>query len=202
MSTTRRRALGAALAAPLLTRFTGQAWADEVSADRAPDALGTISDGWVEVRWTANDAQRMAVDLNLLIEGAPALVDFGAGDTVYAALKPGQQFSLSASKALSWFVQLGGEPYATGRNTRAEGWAHVMDKQRATAIAVAGFGGQAQDRIDRAGYRCREVETATRSVGTGDRARGRSVDRREHGASARAVVASRRRSTDRKRQGG
>ena len=40
------------------------------------------------------------------------------------------------------------EPYATGRNTRAEGWAHVMDKHRATAIAVAGFGDQTQDRIE------------------------------------------------------
>jgi len=47
MSTTRRGALGAAIAAPLLTRFTGTA-----SADAAPDAFGRISDGWVEVRWT------------------------------------------------------------------------------------------------------------------------------------------------------
>lgn len=46
MSTTRRGALGAALATPLLGRLTGTA-----SADAAPNNLGTISDGWVEVRW-------------------------------------------------------------------------------------------------------------------------------------------------------
>lgn len=51
MSTTRRGALGAALTAPLLATFmTGTS---EASADAAPgDKLGTISDGWVEVRWT------------------------------------------------------------------------------------------------------------------------------------------------------
>jgi len=52
MSTTRRGALGAALVAPLLARFTGTASADEATADQVPNALGTISDGWVEVRWT------------------------------------------------------------------------------------------------------------------------------------------------------
>ena len=48
------------------------------------------SKSWVEVRWTAARVSSMAVDLNLLIEGPPTLVDFGASDTVYAALKTGQ----------------------------------------------------------------------------------------------------------------
>jgi hypothetical protein len=32
--------------------------------------------------------------------------------------------------------------------SRAEGWVHVMDKQRATAIAIAGFGSETRDRIE------------------------------------------------------
>jgi hypothetical protein len=41
---------------------------------------------------------------------------------------------------MEWSVTLGGEPYASGRSNTVEGWAHVMDAQRATAAAVAGFG--------------------------------------------------------------
>jgi hypothetical protein len=109
------------------------------------------SKSWIEVRWTVDDPERwvsgMMVDLNLLIEGAPTLVDFGANNTVYAALKPGQRIELSAAPP-SWFVNLDGQPYASSLKSRAEGWAHVMDKLRATAIAVAGFGAEARDRIE------------------------------------------------------
>jgi len=114
------------------------------------------SKSWIEVRWTVEDPERwvsaMMADLTLLIEGAPTLVDFGANNTVYAALKPGQRIGLSAappdSASPAWFVHLDGQPYASGLKSRAEGWAHVMDKQRATAIAVAGFGAESRDRIE------------------------------------------------------
>jgi hypothetical protein len=86
--------------------------------------------------------------LNLLIEGPPALVDFGANSTVYAALKPGQRIALSAAPQQGWFVHLGDDLYASGMRSRAEGWVHVMDKQRATAIAIAGFGSETRDRIE------------------------------------------------------
>ncbi|MFJ2442910.1 MULTISPECIES: hypothetical protein [unclassified Streptomyces] len=46
MSATRRNVLGAALAAPLLAQFTGTASAAEA------EKYGTVSDGWIEVRWT------------------------------------------------------------------------------------------------------------------------------------------------------
>ena len=109
------------------------------------------SKSWIEVRWTVDDPGRsvsgMMADLNLLLEGATTLVDFGANDTVYAALKPGQRIQLSAETS-SWFVHLGADLYASGKNSRAEGWAHVMDSQRATAIAVAGFGAESRDRIE------------------------------------------------------
>lgn len=108
------------------------------------------SKSWVEVRWTVEDPEGwisgMMADLNLLIEGPPALVDFGANDTVYAALKASQRFVLSAT-APGWFVHLNDELYASGAVAAAEGWAHVMDKQRATAIAVAGFGDGTRDQI-------------------------------------------------------
>lgn len=88
MSATRRGALGVALAAPLLARFTGTA-----AADAAPGGLGTISDGWVEVRWTPQ-AQAQLDRFEAVVEAAaPARlltdsqgsgvwfpVRFGAGD--------------------------------------------------------------------------------------------------------------------------
>jgi hypothetical protein len=108
------------------------------------------SKAWIEVRWTVDDPERlitgMIADLNLLIEGPPTLVDFGANDTVYAALKAAQRFVLSSSET-GWFVNLNDEPYASSTKSPAEGWAHVMDKQRATAIAIAGFG-ETRDRIE------------------------------------------------------
>jgi hypothetical protein len=109
------------------------------------------SKAWIEVRWAVDDPERlvtgMIADLNLLIEGPPTLVDFGANDTVYAALKPAQRFVLSSS-APGWLVKLNDEPYASSTKSKAEGWAHVMDKQRATAIAIAGFGEEIRDRIE------------------------------------------------------
>ena len=67
------------------------------------------SKAWIEVRWKVDDPERlvtgMIADLNLLIEGPPTLVDFGANDTVYAALKAAQRFVLS-SNTPGWFVNL------------------------------------------------------------------------------------------------
>src|SRR5262245_20359247 len=109
------------------------------------------SKSWIEVRWTVEDPERlvagMIADLDLLVEGSPTLVDFGANNTVYAALKPGQRIQLSSEPG-SWLVDLAGQAYASGKNSRAEGWAHVMDQQRATAIAVAGFGADTRDHIE------------------------------------------------------
>jgi hypothetical protein len=113
------------------------------------------SKSWVEIRWKVDDPERwvssLIADLNLLIDGPPTLVDFGANDTVYDALRPNSTLALSAApvegSAPRWFVRLNDEPYASSSKP-AEGWAHVMDKQRATAIAVAGFGEETRDRIE------------------------------------------------------
>ncbi|HWG24366.1 hypothetical protein [Actinospica sp.] len=85
MNTTRRSALGAALAAPLLTRFTGTA-----SADAAPGKLGSISDGWVEVRWT-QEAQTQLEKFGAVVEAvAPArLVTDASGPGVRFPVRSG-----------------------------------------------------------------------------------------------------------------
>lgn len=85
MSTTRRGALGAALAAPLLTRFTGTA-----SADAAPGKLGTISEGWVEVRLT-QEAQALLDRFGARVDAvAPArLVSDARGPAVRFPVRSG-----------------------------------------------------------------------------------------------------------------
>ena len=112
------------------------------------------SKSWVEVTWTIADPDNfvsgMSAEVNLAIEGPRTLVDFGAGSAVYAALRPGQQAVLrgrylrdhatSEGDTSEWSVDVGGEPYASGRASVVEGWAHVMDSLRATAAAVADFG--------------------------------------------------------------
>jgi hypothetical protein len=79
------------------------------------------SKSWIEVRWSLDDPERwisgMMADINLLIESQPTLVDFGANNTVYAALKPGQNILLSAAPEAGsppWFVHLDGQLYASG----------------------------------------------------------------------------------------
>lgn len=113
------------------------------------------SKSWVEVRWMVDDPQRLVtgqiVDLNLNVEGPPSLVDFGAGSMVYAALKKGQRATLTAGAVKTgmplWAIDLDGEPYAGGMKLPVEGWAHVMDKQRAIAIAVDEFADGRKDSI-------------------------------------------------------
>ncbi|MBB0243712.1 hypothetical protein FNQ90_06200 [Streptomyces alkaliphilus] len=54
MSTTRRMVLGTAAAAPLLSQFAGT-----TSAAAADDKWGTMSDGWIEVRWTPRAGEQL-----------------------------------------------------------------------------------------------------------------------------------------------
>jgi hypothetical protein len=97
----------------------------------------------------------LGAELNLNVEGEPTLVDFGAGSLVYAALRLGQAAVLRAGSLPGgadadrprWETLVGPadrpHPYVVAprvaRGPGAEGWAHVMDRQRATAVAVAGF---------------------------------------------------------------
>jgi hypothetical protein len=118
------------------------------------------------VTWTVEDPKGfvagLEADLNLSIQGELALVDFGAGSYVYAHLRKGQQALMRHHGAgLPWETRVGPAkaptPYVVatqidGLNSleksakrpiysKAEGWAHVMDRERCTAVGVADFAG-------------------------------------------------------------
>jgi hypothetical protein len=118
-----------------------------------------ISRSWVRVDFTTDDPkgliEALGVDLNLNIEGEATLVDFGAGTSVYTTLKKGQSAVLRSGSLEKdrpgWQVLVGPTkapaPFVVmppDRPSKAEGWAHVMDRQRCTAVAVADF---AQERL-------------------------------------------------------
>ncbi|MFD8378250.1 hypothetical protein ACFV2X_06710 [Streptomyces sp. NPDC059679] len=86
MSAKRRSVLGAAMAAPLLAQFTGAA-----SATAAPGTLGTVSEGWAEVRWT-EQAQALLDRFQAVVEAvAPAqLVQDAQGRAIRFPVRSGQ----------------------------------------------------------------------------------------------------------------
>jgi hypothetical protein len=123
------------------------------------------SKSWVGVTWTVADPNGyvagLGAELYLNVQGEPTLVDFGAGSYVYAPLRSGQSARMRAGflgrtppeNALLWETLVGPagalKPYvvapADERGTPAEGWAHVMDRTRCTAVAVADFAAQGQE---------------------------------------------------------
>jgi hypothetical protein len=113
------------------------------------------SKSWVQVTWEIEDPHddiaALGADLNLNIQGEPTLVDLGAGSLVYGALKKGQTTVLRSGSGAKWETLLGPsgalKPYVVaGRDAgKAEGWAHVMDRQRCTAVAVADFAAAGQE---------------------------------------------------------
>jgi hypothetical protein len=125
------------------------------------------SKSWIQVEWTCADPSgsvaALGFELDLLLEAVPTVVDLGAGSTVYGQVKPGERMELVAGTsgesptkpAPAWSVLKGDgkslgvlAAAAPGGPGRAEGWAHVMDARRCTAVAVAGFGvGAARDRL-------------------------------------------------------
>jgi hypothetical protein len=121
------------------------------SVESAVEMEFPVTKSWVRVLWDVKDPNGyvagLGVDLNLNAEGEPTLVDFGAGSYVYAALHKGQVAKLRAG-APAWETLLGSaadlRPYVVApRNSqaKAEGWAHVMDRERCTAVAVQDFAG-------------------------------------------------------------
>jgi len=118
------------------------------------------SKSWVEARWTIDDTDgvvtRVGADLQLLLDSGPTLVDFGANNTVYGVLKANELMMLEAGHDLenAWLVRKGGPgrpiPFASATSKSAapaEGWAHIIDKSRCTALAVADFGRHHRDSI-------------------------------------------------------
>lgn len=147
-------------------RFEGvEALRGERAVQSKVDLTVPNSKSWIETRWTVEDPEGfvagLGLDLNLRIDDRPTLVDLGAISTVYSHLLDQEQIELCAGKApgLSdegrrWIVRKRrqGKPTFLAIPPRpdsegAEGWAHVMDSTRCTALAVAGFGRSARDRI-------------------------------------------------------
>jgi hypothetical protein len=122
-----------------------------------------ISKSWVRVTWTLadpkDDVAELGAELRLNVSAAPILVDFGAGSYVYATLRKNESAMLRAGRLDAaktdrpiWDTLLGPagkmSSYvvaAPGERRPAEGWAHVMDKQRCTAVAVEGFAEMGQE---------------------------------------------------------
>lgn len=137
----------------------------ERSVRSAVDMTFPNSKSWVETSWRVEDPQGdvagLGVDLRLELDPRPTLVDLGASSQVYGALRDRQRMELVAGsappltdKGRPWVVWKG-EPdrltsfvEASGPDSaRAEGWAHVMDATRCTAVAIGGFGRASRDRI-------------------------------------------------------
>jgi hypothetical protein len=127
-------------------------------------------------------------DLSLLIEGSPTLVDFGAGSMVYGQIQGAERMELVAGRAIGetepasgsgWTVLkgTGTNPPVTASSAAeshrpAEGWAHVMDSRRCSALAIAEFGRKgARDRIS-VGADGRARLSRDFSVGSGEPPRG------------------------------
>ncbi|TWV32551.1 hypothetical protein FRZ03_33210 [Streptomyces misionensis] len=134
MSATRRSVLGAAMAAPLLAQFTGTAAADTAG-------LGTVSDGWIEVRWTER-AQALLDRFQAVVEPvAPArLVEDAKGKAIRFPVRSGQgDPALADPQRAHGDARLGGgvqvrTPDATVRVTDLEG---VLRDGLASGKAVA-----------------------------------------------------------------
>ncbi|MFO0890631.1 MAG: hypothetical protein U0790_15990 [Isosphaeraceae bacterium] len=122
------------------------------------------SKSWVELNASIGDsgagpAYELGIDLDLAIEGSPTLVDLGATGTVYGTLQGEERLSLIGLPGAGWEVIKGDRrqdvlqakpPRGPGKpdSPNAEGWAHVMDATRCTAVAVADFGTRARDQIE------------------------------------------------------
>ncbi len=119
------------------------------------------SKSWIEVDWRIDDPrvqiETLGLASQLAVGEGPTLVDFGADSTVYTVLK-GQERAVMVSGRVrkgesdgpGWTIKKAkagesGETLATGERT-AEGWAHVMDQRRATAIGFEGFADTANRR--------------------------------------------------------
>jgi len=162
---------------------------DSATIDNRVQLDFPVSRSWVRLDWQLEDPDdRVAeisldVNLNLDVPTAriPNLVDFGAGTWVYARLGPGQVASLESRRAVggrpgqaaSWKVlrgtAKGSEPFVVSkpkRPVRAEGWVHLMDRQRCLALAVGAFGREQFESIEttaEGGVRIRRVFAARES---------------------------------------
>lgn len=119
---------------------------------------------WVDAQLRLDDPQNrieeMSLQLRLNLDQptrrSRTLVDLGAGRTIYRSLTTGSQVELRANRhgQPSWEVLRANQgqllPFVVAPEGAAfaEGWAHVMDRQRCLAIAFDRFGQQGPERIN------------------------------------------------------
>ncbi len=118
---------------------------------------------WVHAVWSIDgmpqDVDSFGAELELRLDGSEALVDFGAGDFVYATVTDEQAAQLAAGPRqkdhVPWQVLHGPRdrmhPIVVASNqvptSEVHGWAHVMDSRRCTALAIGDFGEEGEDSI-------------------------------------------------------
>ena len=136
------------------------------------DLTFPVSKSWVQVDWQIDDPRKavqlahakIVQNLNPPTEKEPTLVDLGASSLVYMSLTPGTVGTLRApgqvrdSKGAppAWEVLRGAadsvEPFvapsSSAESRSAEGWAHIMDRSRCLALAIAAFGRGSRDSIE------------------------------------------------------
>ncbi len=122
------------------------------------------SKSWIETTWSINDPEDriegLGVDLEMNIDRLPALVDCGAGSTVYSHLRKNEVLTLLGRPAGAatpdiprWVIEQGQNEARTEFARAAanapppEGWIHLMDHARCSALAVADFANAWVDRF-------------------------------------------------------
>lgn len=119
---------------------------------------------WVDLRLSIHDPKNRVAEASLELKlnldpptgSARTIVELGASRTVYRSLFGDAQVELRGdrSKDPPWQVLRGTNeqlrPFAVAphRSSRAEGWAHVMDRKRCLAIALERFGEQGEERLN------------------------------------------------------
>jgi hypothetical protein len=130
-----------------------------------------LGKSWLRIAWTLDDPSdavaAVSAELRLRLDRSgsqPILADFGANGWTYAALKPDEQIVYRAgdvdgaglrSVVSSWTIErilagratLYSAPRTDGRDVPPQGWAHLTDERRSTAIAVDRFAQNARDTI-------------------------------------------------------
>jgi len=118
-----------------------------------------VSRSWVEVQVRLmdplNQFKSISNELMLNLEPpenkAPTIADFGGGTTGYVTLSADQHARLTATHN-EWSITRGKHSDAVAifasKESAAEGWAHIMDRERCLAMAVTDFGKSSIDSIE------------------------------------------------------
>lgn len=139
-------------------------YSEEDGADSVVEMEFYRTKSWVHLTWDVNDSsaqvKELGMDLNLELHGKEILIDYGGADFVYTTVRSGQSSLLVAGPRkdgnVPWKVMSGpsaapNQVLAIGPPKRPAprvfGWAHAMDSERCTAVAIAKFANTTRDQI-------------------------------------------------------